>query len=165
MFDSTNPHYGETHGQVHETHRSGLHDPGDRYERARRRGCRAMESGGSWPRLRIAPELAGARVSMVDFGRNDVRAYVEALAAIEPDLIGFSIYVWSTPCMVEVARQIKRRLPGCTIVFGGPSARTVLFELAPYAEPHTYLDAVVPSDGEFTFREIAQLPELSRRRA
>ena len=31
--------------------------------------------------------------------------------AIEPDLIGFSIYVWSTPCMVEVAREVKRRLP------------------------------------------------------
>lgn len=109
-----------------------------------------------------APELSGAKVSMVDFGRSDVRAYVEALAAIEPDLIGFSIYVWSTPCMVEVARQIKRRLPNCTIVFGGPSARTVLFELPPYAEPHTYLDALVASDGEFTFREIAQLPELSK---
>jgi len=108
------------------------------------------------------PELEGARVTLVDFGRPDVRAYVEAIARIEPDLIGFSIYVWSTPCMVEVARQIKLRLPSCTIVFGGPSARTALFELRPFAEPHTFMDALVSSDGEFTFREIARLPELSR---
>ncbi len=73
------------------------------------------------------PELEGARVSLVDFGRPDVSAYVEALARVEPELIGFSIYVWSTACMVEVARQIKRRLPSCAIVFGGPSARTALF--------------------------------------
>jgi radical SAM superfamily enzyme YgiQ (UPF0313 family) len=108
------------------------------------------------------PELEGSRITMIDFGRSDARAYVDAITAIEPDLVGFSIYVWSTPCMVDVAREVKRRLPRCTIVFGGPSARTALFELPPYAEPHTYLDAVVSSDGEFTFREIAHLPELSR---
>jgi radical SAM superfamily enzyme YgiQ (UPF0313 family) len=109
------------------------------------------------------PKLAGAAVSLIDFGRADVAAYVRAIEAFEPDLVGFSIYVWSTPCMVEVAKQIKQRRPNCAIVFGGPSARTALFDLPVYAQPHTYVDALVSSDGEFTFREIAELPVLSRQ--
>lgn len=112
--------------------------------------------------LMAAPELQGIRVALIDAGRPDVDAYVEAILALEPDLVGFSIYVWSTPCLVEVARRIKRARPDCTIVFGGPSARTALFDLPPYASPHTYLDALVSTEGEATFREIAGLPHLSR---
>lgn len=108
------------------------------------------------------PELASAQVALVDHKRADVDAYVETLAGFDPDLVGFSIYVWSTPCLVEVARRLKARRPGCTIVFGGPSARTPLFDLPPYAGANTYLDAVVSTEGEAVFREIAKLPVLDR---
>ena len=108
------------------------------------------------------PQLASAKVALVDHRRPDVEAYVESLATFEPDLIGFSIYVWSTPCLIEVARRIRKRRPQCTIVFGGPSARTALFDLPPYANAQTYLDAVVSTEGEAVFREIAKLPDLSR---
>jgi radical SAM superfamily enzyme YgiQ (UPF0313 family) len=108
------------------------------------------------------PALATARVALVDHRRADVDAYVDALVGFEPDLIGFSIYVWSTPCLIEVARRIRQRLPRALIVFGGPSARTPLFDLPPYAGAHEYLDAVVSTEGEAVFREIARLPELSR---
>lgn len=108
------------------------------------------------------PELRGARVGLIDVERPDVDAYVEAIESMEPDLIGMSIYVWSAPCLVEVARRIKRRHPECCIVFGGPSARTALFELTPYAQPYRYLDALVASEGENVFRDIARLPEFSR---
>lgn len=109
------------------------------------------------------PELRGVQVAMVDVGRPDADAYVKALEDFDPDLIGMSIYVWSTPCMVEVARRIKARRPDCCIVFGGPSARTALFDLKPYAPARRYVDAVVSSEGEDTFREIARLPERSRQ--
>ena len=109
------------------------------------------------------PELAGSEITLIDYGRSDVNAYVRALDTFKPDLVGMSIYVWSTPCLVEAARQLKARRPECTIVFGGPSARTALFNLPPYCQSHTYLDALVSTDGEFVFREIARLPELSRQ--
>lgn len=108
------------------------------------------------------PELTNVKVALIDVKRPDVEAYVEAITAFEPDLIGFSVYVWSTPCLVEVARRIKQRRPQCTIIFGGPSARTPLFDLAPYANAQSYLDAVVSTEGEAVFREIARLPELNR---
>lgn len=108
------------------------------------------------------PELAGAKIVLVDCGRPDVDAYVDALMSFEPDLIGMSIYVWSTPCLIEVARRVKQRRPQCAIVFGGPSARTPMFDLPPYAGAHEYLDAVVSTEGEAIFREIARLPEYTR---
>lgn len=108
------------------------------------------------------PQLADASVSLVDVGRPDPDAYMEAIERVNPDLIGFSIYVWSTPCLVEVARRVKQRRPETLIVFGGPSARTALFDLPAYAPAHSYLDAVVSIDGEAIFPEIARLPALTR---
>jgi radical SAM superfamily enzyme YgiQ (UPF0313 family) len=108
-----------------------------------------------------APELKGVQAALIDVQRPDVDAYVNAILSVEPDLIGFSIYVWSMPCLVEVARRVRRARPKCGIVFGGPSARTAAFDLYPYAGAHTYLDAVVATEGEAAFREIARLPEFS----
>jgi radical SAM superfamily enzyme YgiQ (UPF0313 family) len=108
------------------------------------------------------PENPGHKVKLIDLGHDDVAGYVREILAFEPDLIGFSIYVWSTPCLVAVAREIRRRRPGSTIVFGGPSSRKALFDLEFYRNAGDYLDAIVEGDGEAIFREIAALPELSR---
>lgn len=108
------------------------------------------------------PERPGHRVRLLDFGRADVALYVNQILALEPDLVGFSVYVWSAECMVAVAREIKRRRPSCVIVFGGPSARSALFDLDFYRDPNTYLDALVEGDGEIIFRDIARLPVLTR---
>ncbi|HLH94452.1 MAG TPA: cobalamin-dependent protein [Xanthobacteraceae bacterium] len=100
-------------------------------------------------------------VTLIDHGHDNVEAYVHDILAFEPELVGFSIYVWSTPCLIAVAREIKRRRPSCIVVFGGPSARAALFDLEPYGQAATYLDAIVEGDGEEIFREIAALPDLS----
>jgi len=108
------------------------------------------------------PENPGHEVKLIDLGRDDVAAYARELLDFNPELIGFSIYVWSTPTLVAVAREIKRRRPDCVVVFGGPSARSSLFDLDFYREPAAYLDALVEGEGEVSFREIAALSELSR---
>lgn len=109
------------------------------------------------------PSLSSAKVSLIDVGRSDVDAYMAAIEHVNPDLIGFSIYVWSTPCLVEVARRVKRMRPETLVVFGGPSARTALFDLPAYLPASAYLDAVVSVDGEAIFPEIARLRALTRQ--
>ena len=106
-------------------------------------------------------ENPGHRVRLIDLGRDDVTAYVQQILTFEPELVGLSIYVWSTATLVAVARQIKQKRPNCIIVFGGPSARSALFDLDYYRGAGTYLDAVVEGDGEVIFRDIARLPDLS----
>jgi radical SAM superfamily enzyme YgiQ (UPF0313 family) len=108
------------------------------------------------------PQGSAHSVRLFDLEREDVAAYVAQILAFEPDLLGLSIYVWSTDCLVAVAREVKRRRPRCLIVFGGPSARSALFDLDYYHDPGTYLDAVVEGDGEIVFRDIARLPQLTR---
>jgi radical SAM superfamily enzyme YgiQ (UPF0313 family) len=92
----------------------------------------------------------------------DIAGYVNDIMAFEPDILGLSVYVWSTDCMVAVAREIKRRRPRCLIVFGGPSARSAVFDMPFYRDPNTYLDVMVEGDGELIFRDIARLPDLTR---
>lgn len=108
-----------------------------------------------------APELEGTSVALIDHKVPDVEAYVQAILDYKPDLIGFSVYLWSTPTLAEVARRVKRRMPEVTIIFGGPSARTALFDLSPYRDHPAWCDAIVASEGEMTFVEIAR-SSLSR---
>ncbi len=116
---------------------------------------------------RIEASIVGdstlSHIELQNFDREtqDIDAYVSELTEFEPDLIGISVYVWSTPCLIEVARQVKQKLPDCLIVFGGPSARTVVFDLEVYPDPAEFLDAVVASEGEIIFNEIAHIPDTS----
>ena len=106
------------------------------------------------------PDCQNDEVQLFDLPQADVARCVALLLAFGPDIVGFSIYVWSTPMMVSVAREIKRRRPSCLIVFGGPSARSAVFSLPYYQDANTYLDAVVEGDGETIFRNIVKLPRL-----
>lgn len=101
-------------------------------------------------------------VRLFDRAVPDVAAYVRDILVFEPDILGLSIYVWSTECLIAVAREVKRLRPGCLIVFGGPSARPAVFDLPPYRQASQYLNVVVEGDGEIIMRDIARLPELTR---
>ncbi len=120
-------------------------------------GIRRVEAA-----VRADPALADAEVRLIDLRSKDRHGYVEELRAFDPDLVGFSVYVWSAPLMIEVAREWKRVRPASLIVFGGPSARTAYFDLAPYRPAAAYLDVVVEGDGEEVFRTLASLPETGR---
>ncbi len=108
------------------------------------------------------PELADAAVALFDRRTADIEGYVEDILAFEPDLVGFSIYVWSAPAMIALARALRDRRPALPIVFGGPSARSAFFDLEPYRPAHAYLDAVVEGDGEEIIRDVAKLPRFDR---
>lgn len=101
------------------------------------------------------PELAHAETQLIDLESNNAEGYFDDLRAFDPQLIGFSLFVWSAPTLIAVARRIKQELPHCVIVFGGPSARPPVFDLAPYRDACDYADAVVTREGEETFCDIA----------
>jgi radical SAM superfamily enzyme YgiQ (UPF0313 family) len=48
------------------------------------------------------------------------RALVEALAAREPWMVGFTCYLWNVERTLWIARELKRRCPRTKIVLGGP---------------------------------------------
>lgn len=76
------------------------------------------------------------------------------LLAFDPDVIGFSTYLWSFPFFVEVARIVKEDDPTKLIVFGGPSARPSMMNQAPFRRAQFWVDVLVINDGEQTFIEL-----------
>jgi radical SAM superfamily enzyme YgiQ (UPF0313 family) len=102
------------------------------------------------------PALCDVETRLFDFECDDPDQYVSAVVAFDPQVVGVSLFVWSAPCLIEVARRIRAKLPDCLIVFGGPSARSTFLDLPPYRNAADYVDAVVTRDGEHVFCEIAQ---------
>ena len=95
------------------------------------------------------PKLSDVEVQLIDLETEDVNGYVDDLIAFDPQIIGFSLFVWSMDCLVQVARRIKKRLPHCAIVFGGPSARPAVLDMPHYQNAIDYVDAVDDMGKEF----------------
>ncbi|MCA8884371.1 MAG: cobalamin-dependent protein [Rhodobacteraceae bacterium] len=120
-------------------------------------GIRRIEAA-----ARAAPGLDGCDIRLFDLRQADRAGFLARLRAFDPDLVGFSIYVWSAPQLIDLARDLKTQKPDTAVVFGGPSARTAFFDLPPYRGAQGYLDAVVEGDGEDIFVRIAQCDPLDR---
>lgn len=101
-------------------------------------------------------------VRYLDYARLGKVGLQQKLDDFVPDVVGFSIYVWSTAKLVDAARRLKSAHPETFIIFGGPSARTSVFDLAPYREAHTYLDAVAEGDGEALVQQLLRSGDLTR---
>ncbi|MEO7795161.1 MAG: B12-binding domain-containing radical SAM protein [Thermoanaerobaculia bacterium] len=112
-------------------------------------GMRRIEAS-----IRADPALADLEVVTFELPMLPAAEVAELLLAEAPDFIGASVYIWSFPTLLEAARLVRRRDPGCAIVFGGPSAEPPMCALPPYADSNRVLDALVLSEGEMSVREI-----------
>lgn len=92
----------------------------------------------------------------------DIPDLVRRIEETEPDVVGFSTYTWSFAPFIEVAKRLKERKPGLTLIMGGPSARPAMFDLAPYRGTQRYFDALALGEGEPVVRRLAELPDRSR---
>jgi len=106
------------------------------------------------------PRLSDTQVTYIENPLIDVEEWIAQIEASRPDLVGFSVYVWSFPTLLDVARRLKARHPGIRVVFGGPSARTSVFSLPPHADSLRFVDAMsVGRDGEAAFCDVLALDE------
>ncbi len=76
---------------------------------------------------------------------------VNELVDSNPDVIGFSCYLWNTELSLHLAYLVKRLLPEVYIVLGGPDPGPRAAELL---RRHPQIDAVVEGDGEIPFLEL-----------
>jgi len=110
------------------------------------------------------PDLADSEVEVFEVRGRALDETVDEIDAFDPDVVGFSVYVWSFPKLLELSRLLKERRGDRTIVFGGPSARPPMFELEPFRASLDYVDAIVIREGEDTFREIVAMSDRRRDR-
>ena len=74
--------------------------------------------------------------------RTPLETMAEALAALRPRVLGFSVYIWNRERTFALIAELKRRLPDVTVVVGGPE---VSFETA---APIPEVDVVIAGEGE-----------------
>ncbi|MDZ4254868.1 MAG: radical SAM protein [Sulfuritalea sp.] len=98
--------------------------------------------------------IDGLALRTWDLEQASVAELAQEIIDFDPDVVGFSTYIWSFPFFVEVARLVKEDDPGRLIVFGGPSARPSMLNQAPFRAARGWVDALVINDGELTFSEI-----------
>lgn len=108
-----------------------------------------------------ASGLAGLGVRAWDLTGGTAEALAREIVAFDPDVVGFSAYLWSFPHFVEAARLVKEDDPRRLIVFGGPSARPSMMSLPPYRAAQRWVDVLVINEGEHSFRDIVALPDRS----
>src|SRR5881296_1085743 len=98
-------------------------------------------------RVAAAVRAAGHEVRLLDlqiFGHAD---YYRELADFAPHAVGFSLnYLANVPEVLDLAKETKRRRPGCFVFAGGHSGSFISEELLEHAEGA--LDAMVRGEGE-----------------
>jgi len=100
----------------------------------------------------VARERGHADMSILDMKVEDwsVAQCAEALERARPDVVGLSAMTYEAGCMHELAREIKRRLPGVVVVCGGPHPSVAAADVLQDAA----IDFVVRGEGEFTFADL-----------
>ena len=103
--------------------------------------------------LAASARAAGHRVDVLDLrvvAAADAAATVDGLLARRPDVVGLSSLSSHLPQLAALARHIRRKLPGATILAGGPGPSSDTEECFAGAP----LDAIVVGEGELTLNEI-----------
>jgi len=110
-----------------------------------------------------ASELPDLEVKVWDFEPGGLSAEVLAaeIIAFDPDVVGFSVFLWSFPFFLKVAADLKADDPERLLVFGGPSARAVMLDLPAYREQAGIVDVLVINEGEESFRDIVTRADRS----
>ncbi len=70
-----------------------------------------------------------------------------------PDILGFSCYIWNIEMVLRLAQSIKEILPKTKIVLGGPE---VSFETCDFFVEHNYIDFIIKGEGEEPFYNLTK---------
>ena len=89
------------------------------------------------------------------------RDVVEQLVALEPEIIGFSVYIWNVDEITRVVQMLKRLSPQTVVVVGGPEV-SFEWEETPLFDEADYL---VRGEGEVAFAKLCGEVLAGRRPA
>lgn len=78
----------------------------------------------------------------------------------QPDVLGFSCYIWNIEETVQIIRMVKKIMPQLTIVLGGPE---VSYDTDYWMQRLPEVDFIVMGEGEETFHHLLQELEGNRK--
>lgn len=97
---------------------------------------------------------AAVPVKTAEYNINDSPAAIaENIIEGHPDVVGFSCYIWNIEHVVKVASVVKKVLPQCLILLGGPE---VSFDGAALLRRWPFADVIIRGAGEIPFKRFTQ---------
>ena len=90
------------------------------------------------------------------FRRDDIQDVIDGMQ--DPDVCGFSCYLWNERYCLELARRIKQQWPGVLIVFGGAQASGRMLE-------HDFIDVIIMREGEEAFVQVLRQRQQGEKSA
>ncbi|MDG5789204.1 B12-binding domain-containing radical SAM protein [Evansella sp. AB-P1] len=96
-----------------------------------------------------APEFD---VDMVEYTIKDPELNVVSdLFNRQPDVIGFSCYIWNVEKTIQIVKMLKKVLPNTKIILGGPE---VSYDTEEWINRVPGVDFIVRGEGEETFKQL-----------
>jgi radical SAM superfamily enzyme YgiQ (UPF0313 family) len=77
-----------------------------------------------------------------------------------PDIIGFSTYLWNIANTLKIAQKVKNELRGAKIILGGVE---VSYNPQKVVEENLFIDAVIAGEGEIGFKTLLKNFLIGRR--
>ncbi|MGI6536781.1 MAG: B12-binding domain-containing radical SAM protein [Caldicoprobacterales bacterium] len=91
-------------------------------------------------------------IRIMEFTINDPLDHIiSSLAAEKPQLLGFSCYIWNIRPTLDIISTIKKILPDCKILLGGPE---VSYDGEELLYNNHLIDYIIKGEGEQTFYEL-----------
>lgn len=83
--------------------------------------------------------------------KDPIMNIVSDLYSRDPDVIGFSCYIWNIEETIPIIEMLKKIKPDVKIVLGGPE---VSYDVPQWLERLTNVDYIVVGEGEETFKDL-----------
>ena len=87
-------------------------------------------------------------------------AVLDRITAENPDVVGFSCYIWNIDMIYELTALIRQRLPNCKIVLGGLE---VSYNSTEVMSLHPEIDFVICGEGALVYAVNNSLKVISCR--
>lgn len=82
------------------------------------------------------------------------------IEAVEPDVVGFSCYIWNIAETLALADMLKKIRPNCCIILGGPE---VSYDAARLLQDNPAVDFVVRGEGEEALPKLLQILPIGHK--
>lgn len=102
--------------------------------------------------LKNSVEKIVENIDVREFTINQSKEYIlKEIYKIQPDVIGFSCYIWNIQMIHQITKLLKKVMPHITIILGGPE---VSFSAEEIMEHNDAIDIIVMGEGEETFKTL-----------
>ena len=96
--------------------------------------------------------LHDLQIIMAEYSINERVDYVLGeIYRLQPDLVGFSVYIWNLELTLALCSKLKQVLPEVVVVLGGPE---VSFDSEEILKNNPGLDVIVIGEGEETLNDL-----------